>query len=176
MAPGKQKTAGEKKKLVKTSIIGDRKLTHFTRPMLAKETEKPFDDKEWLFEIKWDGYRAIAEKNKNKILLYSRNGLSFLSTYPVVADQLLKIKEDVVTDGEIVVINSKGNPDFQLLQYYSENQDKPIQYYIFDLLKLNGHNTTQLTLVERKELLQKIIPANEVIKYSDHIFENGKSF
>ena len=144
--------------------------------MLAKETDKPFDDKDWLFEIKWDGYRAIAEKNKNKVLLYSRNGLSFLSTYPIVADQLLKIKEDVVVDGEIVVINDKGKPDFQLLQHYAENQDRPIQYYIFDLLKLNGHDTTGLSLIERKELLQKIIPENEVIKYSDHILEKGKSF
>ena len=144
--------------------------------MLAKETENPFDDKDWLFEIKWDGYRAITEKNKNKILLYSRNGISFLSTYPIVADQLVKIKEDAVIDGEIVVINDKGKPDFQLLQHYAENQDHPIQYYIFDLLKLNGHDTTGLSLIERKELLQKIIPKNEVIKYSDHILEKGKSF
>ena len=144
--------------------------------MLAKETSDPFDDKDWLFEIKWDGYRAIAEKHKNNISLYSRNGLSFLSAYPLVADQLLQIKEDVVLDGEIVVINSKGNPDFQLLQHYSENQDKPIQYYVFDLLKLNGKDTTKLPLVDRKELLQKVIPENEVIKYSDHIFENGKAF
>ena len=144
--------------------------------MLAKETENPFDDKDWLFEIKWDGYRAITEKNKNKILLYSRNGISFLSTYPIVADQLLNIKEDAVIDGEIVVINDKGKPDFQLLQHYAENQDHPIQYYIFDLLKLNGHDTTGLSLIERKELLQKIIPKNEVIKYSDHILEKGKSF
>ena len=144
--------------------------------MLAKNTDEPFDDKDWLFEIKWDGYRAIAEKNKNKILLYSRNGISFLSIYPIVADQLLNIKEDVVIDGEIVVINDKGKPDFQLLQHYAENQDHPIQYYIFDLLKLNGHDTTGLSLIERKELLQKIIPKNEVIKYSDHILEKGKSF
>lgn len=144
--------------------------------MLAKETDTPFDDKDWLFEIKWDGYRAISEKTKNKILLYSRNGISFLSTYPIVANQLLKIKEDVVIDGEIVVINDKGKPDFQLLQHYAENQDHPIQYQIFDLLKLNWHDTTGLSLIERKELLQKIIPADEVIKYSDHILEKGKSF
>jgi len=144
--------------------------------MLAKEIDKPFDDKDWLFEIKWDGYRAIAEKNKKTILLYSRNGLSFLSTYPIVADQISIIKEDVVIDGEIVVLNSDGNPDFQLLQHYSENQDKPIQYHIFDLLELNGHDTTQLPLTDRKELLKKIIPANEVIKYSDHILKDGKYF
>ena len=144
--------------------------------MLAKETDQPFDDKNWVFEIKWDGYRAITEKTKSNILLYSRNGLSFLSSYPVVADQLLNIKEDVVVDGEIVVLDNEGKPDFQLLQHYSENQDKPIQYYIFDLLQLNGHDTAGHTLLERKELLQKIIPKNEVIKYSDHVAEKGKSF
>lgn len=144
--------------------------------MFAKETDVPFDDKDWLFEIKWDGYRAICEKSKNEILLYSRNGISFLSSYPIVADQLLQIKEDVVIDGEIAVINDIGKPDFQLLQHYGEDPDHPIQYNIFDLLKLNGHDTTGLALLERKELLQKIIPANEVIKYSDHILEKGKAF
>lgn len=144
--------------------------------MLAKETDQPFDDKNWVFEIKWDGYRAITEKEKNKTLLYSRNGLNFLSTYPIVANQLSHIKEDIVLDGEIVVLDNEGKPDFQLLQHYGENQDKPIQYYIFDLLQLNGHDTTGLTLLQRKELLQKIIPKNEVIKYADHIAEKGKSF
>jgi bifunctional non-homologous end joining protein LigD len=144
--------------------------------MLAGETANPFDDKNWLFEIKWDGYRAITEKTKNNILLYSRNGLNFLAKYPVVANELKNIKEDVIIDGEIVVLNDEGQPDFQLLQHYSENQDRPIQYYIFDILRLNSHDTTALSLLERKELLQKIIPKNEVIKYSDHILEKGKSF
>jgi bifunctional non-homologous end joining protein LigD len=144
--------------------------------MLAKETDKPFDDKEWLFEIKWDGYRAITEKKKDTILLYSRNGLSFLSSYPIIAKELLRIKKDVVVDGEIVVLDEEGNPSFQLLQHYGEDPNHPIYYYIFDLLQLNGHDTTELTLIERKELLQKIIPANEVIKYSDHILEKGKAF
>ena len=144
--------------------------------MLAKETEDPFDDKNWLFEIKWDGYRAITEKNKNDIALYSRNGLTFEYTYPLVVEQLKRIEEDAVLDGEIVVLDDDGHPSFQFLQHYSENTNRPIQYYIFDLLSLNGHDTTGLTLVERKELLQQIIPKNEVIKYSDHIFEKGKAF
>jgi bifunctional non-homologous end joining protein LigD len=144
--------------------------------MLAKETEKPFDGKNWLFEIKWDGYRAVAEKKSEDILLYSRNGLNFKTMYPIVADELKKIEAEAVIDGEIVVLNDEGKPDFQLLQHYSENQDRPIQYYVFDLLELNGQNTTGLPLIDRKELLQKLIPENEVIKYSDHILEMGKSF
>ncbi len=144
--------------------------------MLAKETEKPFDSKDWLFEIKWDGYRAVAEIKDKEILLYSRNGLNFSGTFPIVADQLKSITTNAVIDGEIVALNEEGKPDFQLLQHYSENHDRPIQYYVFDLLELNGQDTTGLTLVERKELLKKLLPPNEVVKYSDHILENGKSF
>ncbi len=144
--------------------------------MLARETEKPFDSKDWLFEIKWDGYRAIAEKSKDKISLYSRNGITFEYTYPIVVDQLKLVNEDVVLDGEVVVLDDEGRPSFQFLQHYSENNHRPIQYHIFDLLKLNGEDTTGLPLIDRKELLQKIIPENEVIKYSDHILEYGKSF
>lgn len=144
--------------------------------MLAKETSQPFDDKHWLFEIKWDGYRAIAEKNGNEILLYSHNGLNFQQTYPVVIEELKSIDADCVLDGEIVVLNDQGKPDFQLLQHYSENQNRPIQYYIFDLLELNGKDTTSLPLIDRKELLHEIIPENAVIKYSDHILEKGKEF
>ncbi|MEO6843546.1 MAG: DNA ligase D [Ginsengibacter sp.] len=144
--------------------------------MLAKETDKAFDDKDWLFEIKWDGYRAVSEIRKKVVLLYSRNGLNFQEKYPIVTEQLKKINAEAVLDGEIVVLDDEGKPDFQLLQHYSENPDRPIQYYVFDLLELNGHDTTGLKLTERKELLEKLIPENEVIKYSDHIVEKGKSF
>ncbi len=156
--------------------IKSRKISNFIKPMLAKETIGAFDDKDWLFEIKWDGYRAITQKNKSSILLYSRNGLSFKETYPIVVDQLKLIKQDVILDGEIVVLNEEGKPDFQFLQQYSENQNRPIQYQVFDLLELNGKNTRGLELIERKELLKKIIPENEVIRYSDYIMANGKSF
>jgi len=145
--------------------------------MLAKETDLPFDDKDWLFEIKWDGYRAISEIRKDKILLYSRNGLNFQPAYPIVVNQLNKIKENVVLDGEIVVLNDEGKPDFQFLQHYSENQNRPIQYCIFDLLELNGKDTKALPLLDRKELLKKIIPPDDpILKYSEHILEKGKSF
>ena len=144
--------------------------------MLAKETEEPFDDKDWLYEIKWDGYRAIAEINKGDVKLYSRNGNTFENSYPIVVDELRKIKPKAVLDGEIVVLNEEGHPEFQLLQHYEENTHRPIQFYAFDILFLNGHNTCELPLIERKELLQGIIPKNEVIKYSDHIMENGIAF
>jgi bifunctional non-homologous end joining protein LigD len=145
-------------------------------PMLAKETDKPFDDDEWIFEIKWDGYRAIAEINKGSVRLYSRNGNNFEHAYPVVADQLKKIRTEAVLDGEIIVLNDKGLPEFQLLQHYDENRHRPIQFYVFDILSLKGKSTCDLPLVERKKLLEGLIPKNEVIKYSDHITAKGKAF
>ena len=75
------------------------------KPMLAKETANAFDDKDWLFEIKWDGYRAISEIKNGAVELYSRNGNSFNTSYPVVYNELKKIKQEVVFDGEIVILN-----------------------------------------------------------------------
>lgn len=144
--------------------------------MLAKETEQPFDDANWLFEIKWDGYRAISEIKQGKVELYSRNGNSFNTSYPVVFNELKKLKDDVVLDGEIVVLNEEGKPDFQKLQHYEDNTQYPVCYYVFDVLSINGHNTYELPLTERKKLLKKILPKNPVIKYSDHIPGKGKAF
>ena len=112
--------------------------------MLAKETDTAFDDKDWLFEIKWDGYRAISEIKNGAVELYSRNGNSFNAAYPIVYNELKKIKQDVVFDGEIVIINEEGKSDFQKLQHYEDNTHFPICYYLFDLLSLNGEDTTQL--------------------------------
>lgn len=180
----KIKSHRKKKASPKAVVSSERKLSGFGKkisgfiePMLAKETDESFDDKNWLFEIKWDGYRAISEIRNDKILLYSRNGLNFQPAYPIVVNRLNTIKENVVLDGEIVVLNDEGKPDFQFLQHYSENQNRPIQYCIFDLLELNGKDTKVLPLMDRKELLKKIVPPGDpVLRYSDHILENGKAF
>ncbi|MEO6683742.1 MAG: DNA ligase D [Ginsengibacter sp.] len=144
--------------------------------MLAKETSDVFNDKGWIFEMKWDGYRAIAEKKGEEVILYSRNGLSFNGAFPIVADQLKNIPGDAVLDGEIIVLDEKGLPNFQYLQNYAENQNRPIQYQVFDLLELYGKDVTGLPLLERKELLKKYLPENGVIRFSDQILEKGKEF
>lgn len=144
--------------------------------MLAKETDIPFDSDDWLFEIKWDGYRAISELRKGTVKLYSRNGNDFLRKYPPVADALQKIKHDAVLDGEIVVLNEKGISDFQKLQHYEDNTQYPLCYYIFDILSLNGKDTTGLPLLERKKLVKKLIPKSAVLKYSDHVPGKGREF
>ena len=144
--------------------------------MLAKESSESFSDENWLYEIKWDGYRAIAELNNEQVKLYSRNGNSFEATYPVIFEALQKLRFNAVLDGEIVVINEEGKPDFQKLQHYAENTNFPIVYYVFDLLRLNNKDLYDVPLIDRKSQLQKLIGENAVIKYSDHVLEQGDSF
>lgn len=145
--------------------------------MLAKETDKPFSDKDWIFEMKYDGYRAIAEVNKNKLNLYSRNGNTFNASYPIVIDALKKININAVLDGEIVIIDKDGKSNFQLLQHYTSNNNYPIQFRVFDVLFINGKNICDIPLLERKKLLKQLLNKNnDVIKYSDHIVEKGEDF
>src|SRR4051794_1296830 len=154
----------------------ERKLEDYIPAMLAKETDKAFSKEDWIYEIKWDGYRAIAEVNKKDVKLYSRNGNSFLSAFPEVVAELSKMKLNAVLDGEVVVLNELGNPDFHKLQEYGINKDFPLQYYVFDLLELNGKKLYSAPLIERKKLLAEIIKKNPVIKYSDHVEEHGEEF
>ncbi|TDH29126.1 DNA ligase D [Segetibacter sp. 3557_3] len=163
-------------KATKTKAKDSRKLDDYVPAMLAKETDQPFSDADWLFEIKWDGYRAIAELGSKGLQLYSRNGNSFLDKYPEVVQELKKWDVEAVVDGEIVVFNEEGNPEFQKLQHFDENRHLPILYYVFDLLRLNGNDLYSMPLIQRKELLRDIFIESQVIKYSDHVLEEGESF
>jgi len=156
-------------------IEGSRKLSSFIEPMKAQLTDLPaFDSPDWVFEIKWDGYRAIAEINKSGNKLYSRNGLTFDKAYPKVFEGLKSIKDDAVIDGEIVVFDESGKPSFQKLQNY-QNRDKfTIHYYVFDCLKFKGKSITHLSLIERKQIVQDLLPKSDVIKYCDHVEDEGK--
>jgi bifunctional non-homologous end joining protein LigD len=153
------------------------KIKQYIQPMLASLTGEPFDDKNWLFEIKWDGYRAISELDGKDVKLYSRNGISFLPLYPAVAEALASLKLNAVLDGEIVVLDKKGKSDFQNLQQFALSAGSSLVYLVFDCLRLRGKDLTGLVLTERKKHLQKLLPASHpVIRYSDHIIEKGKAF
>lgn len=155
-------------------IEGSRKLSSFIEPMKAELTDQPaFDSPDWLFEIKWDGYRAIAEVGKEK-KLYSRNGLAFDKAYPKVFEALSVFKKRAVIDGEIVVIDESGKPSFQKLQNYKKSDKYVIQFYVFDILELDSKSLTSLPLIERKEILKEIIPESNIIKYCDHVEDEGK--
>ncbi|WHF53104.1 DNA ligase D [Chryseobacterium gotjawalense] len=158
------------------SLIGEKKLKDFIKPMLAQTGEKAFNNKDWVFEIKWDGYRAVADLREPVIQLYSRNGLSYSDKFSKIIKALDHQNHQMVLDGEIVAFNKEGKPDFQILQKIGENPDLAMTYQVFDLLWLNGHSTENLTLVQRKELLKDALTENNVIKYCEHIPQNGIDF
>jgi bifunctional non-homologous end joining protein LigD len=157
-------------------IEGSQKLSSFIEPMKAQLSDLPaFDSPDWIFEIKWDGYRAIAEIDKKGNKLYSRNGLTFDKAYPKVFEALKKIKKNIILDGEIVVFDEKGRPNFQKLQNYKSNDKFVIQYYVFDCIEVDGKRITDLSVVERKHILQKALPKSDTILYCDHVDSEGKS-
>jgi len=144
--------------------------------MLAKSYEKAFDDEDWIFEIKWDGYRAIADLSNNEPLFYSRNGISFLSKFEKVSQDFENQIHKIILDGEIVAYDDTGKPNFQLLQQIGDNPNMALVYQVFDILWLNGHSTEEIPLVQRKELLKDALIETDVIKYCDHIPKKGLDF
>jgi bifunctional non-homologous end joining protein LigD len=140
------------------------------KPMLATLTAQPFNKPGWIYELKWDGYRVVAMIQNGKVVLRSREAQDYTSRYPAVAKALSTFKKDMVLDGEVVVLDDKGQPDFNELQRYNGSQ--PIVYYAFDLLWLDGYSMFSVPLLERKQLLASLIPGDGIVKYSDH-FDDG---
>jgi len=151
-------------------------MPHSIQPMLATPVKEPFDHPDWIFEVKWDGYRAIAEIRDDGVSLYSRNGISFDKKFFPITEALRKLRFDAVLDGEIVVVDDQGRPDFQMLQHYQDSGSGHLLYYVFDLLYFRGHDLTDLPLLRRKELLKKILPSNPRIRFSDHVWREGILF
>lgn len=154
-------------------------IPNIITPMLAFLIKEPFDKKGWLFEIKWDGYRAITKIQNHEVKILSRNQESFNTRFPKLVKDMQKMELDsAVLDGEIVVVDSMGRSQFQLMQNYQNTQKGNLLYYVFDLLFLNGQDLRNFPLVRRKELLKQVIEKarSESIRYSDHIEERGISF
>lgn len=151
-------------------------MPHDIKPMLATLADKPFDDKDWIFEIKWDGYRGVAEVDHGKVKLYSRNLLPFNDDYPTIVESLKQIKHTAILDGEIVGLDENGIPRFQLMQNMKGRKSPDIHYCVYDIIHLDGHDLTSLPLIERKEILQSILPDLPNVRFSDHVVENGKAF
>jgi len=156
------------------------------RPMLAIPTEKPFDSPDWLFEIKWDGYRAVAFVTDGKLRLVSRNQNDLTAQYPELRDlpQFLKAKNAAI-DGEVVAVDEQGRPSFSLMQQRTGirhgrfrapgRSDVPVLYYAFDLIHLDGYNLHKVDLEERKRLLASIVLPGDNLRYSDHQVAQGRA-
>jgi len=148
------------------------------KPMLATAVDEAFDDAEWVYEIKWDGYRAVSYLNKGNVEIQSRNNLSFTEKFSDVTEALQEWNINAVIDGEIVAMNEDGIANFQQLQNYANNgRATHLEYHVFDIIWLDGKDLTRLPLLERKFILQNIIPQDGgIIRYSDHIQEHGEQF
>ena len=109
-------------------------MPHGIKPMLATLVKEPFDHPDWLFEVKWDGYRAIAEIQDGKVSLYTRNLISLNKKFSPITESLQKFGFEAVLDGEIVVVDDQGHPNFQMLQNYQKSGSGHLLYYVFDLL------------------------------------------
>ena len=151
-------------------------MPHAVKPMLATLVNEPFDDEQWIFEIKQDGYRVLAEVSGSRVLLYSRNNLSFNLKFPSIAAALDGSDIEAVFDGEVVVLDEKGRSSFQLLQNYNQTGQGEIYYFVFDILYFNGRDLRGLPLLKRKEILRTALPSHPLIIFNDHIAESGKAF
>jgi len=149
------------------------------QPMLASIAEDPFDDPNWLFEIKWDGYRVVSFIENGKVRMVSRNQNDLGPRYPELRElpKLVNAKSAIL-DGEVVVLDEQGRPSFSLMQQRTgirahgrqapSRPELPIIYYVFDLLYLDGYDLRPVGLDDRKRVLRQILPPGELVRFSDH--------
>jgi bifunctional non-homologous end joining protein LigD len=143
-------------------------LPRFVEPMKARVVARP-PPGNWVYEIKFDGFRALGFKNGSAAALLSRNDKDLGGRFPRVLEAVRSLKiDDFILDGEIVALDHEGRSSFQLLQAHDMGQQQPpIIYYVFDLLRLEGENLQRCPLIERKERLEKALAqGSRLIRYS----------
>src|ERR1700686_5465217 len=144
-----------------------RRKAEFIEPMECLPVTKLNDSVQWTYEIKYDGYRAIAVKSGQTINLFSRRGKSFNSQYPYLVEALAELPEGTVVAGEVVALEDAGRPNFNLLQQFRSGASR-IYYFIFDLLVCNDRDLTRLPLIERHKLLNVFVkPKSGRIRISE---------
>jgi len=148
-------------------------------PMLATSIEKPFDDPEWLFEIKWDGYRAVSFIEDGKVRLVSRNQNDLTGEFPELRElpKLIRAKTAIL-DGEVVALDEQGRASFSLMQQRTgipkggrragARHELQVVYYVFDLLYIDGYDLRRVELEQRKQALAQILETTDLIRYSEH--------
>jgi bifunctional non-homologous end joining protein LigD len=128
----------------------------FIEPMECLAVTKIPDDQGWLYEVKLDGYRALAVNSNGTVSLFSRRRNSFNRQYPLVHRALSDLPENSVIDGEIVALDEKGRPDFNLLQHYAKQASR-IHYFVFDLLVYKNCDLIRLPLIERRDIMRSVL-------------------
>jgi bifunctional non-homologous end joining protein LigD len=146
----------------------------FVQPMLLLPTDRLSDEREkWEYELKLDGYRAIAFKTGGKVHLRSRNDNDFSTRYPAVVLGLANLPNDTAIDGEVVALDQNGRPSFNALQNFSSSTST-IVYYVFDVIVLAGRDLARETLTVRRELLERrVVPTlKEPVRYTGELDAN----
>ena len=155
-------------------------------PMLAESIPEPFDSPDWLFEIKWDGYRAVAFLENGKVRLVSRNQNELTARYPELKGMAGFLKaRNAIIDGEVVAIDEHGKPSFSLMQQRTgfrpggkrglTNADVPVLYYAFDLIYADGEDWRKVPLEDRKRKLLSLITPGDSLRFSDHYEKHGQA-
>jgi bifunctional non-homologous end joining protein LigD len=155
-------------------------------PMLATTVDEAFDGANWLFEIKWDGYRAVAFIENGKLRLVSRNQNELTGRFPELKDLPKSIHgKTAILDGEVVALDDQGRASFSLMQQRTgfrsggrraaTKADVPVLYYAFDLLYLDGYDLRKLPLEDRKKKLAALLITGDSVRYSDHYEKQGKA-
>ena len=146
------------------------------KPMLASTAQEIFNHPDWIYELKWDGYRLMAHVDDGKVRIYSRNGINYNSKFPKLVKDLEQIDHQVILDGEVVIVDKNGLPDFQALQNYDSKTPGTLRFYVFDMLFLNGHSMLELPLKDRKSLIPEVLEGLDHTFYCDHIEGMGMTF
>ena len=176
-----QSKPGEPENTLKTKLRAvvakkNSQPVHFIAPMKAMLQTSPPAGRDWIYEIKFDGFRALAFADGSDVRMLSRNEKSFDDKFPEIADAIRSLDLDaVILDGEIVALDSKGVSSFQLLQAFEMGQDRPdIYYYVFDLLRFKDKDLCDQTLVERKSQLERLLAEQTgLVRYSAPLGENA---
>jgi bifunctional non-homologous end joining protein LigD len=153
-------------------------MPSFIEPMAATLADRSFDDQDWLFEVKWDGYRIEAVVRDGKPRLYTRNGNDGEAYFPRLLTPATWINAaEAIVDGEVVALDDAGMPDFSLLQEVSGSPSTRLVYQAFDLLYLDGRSLLRVPLEDRKALLRTVLRSGDRrVRFADHVLGEGRAF
>ena len=147
-------------------------------PMLATLASKPFSDPDWLYEIKWDGYRVQAVVADGKVRIWTRNLNDAETYFPKLLNPPSWIDaRQAIVDGEVVALDEQGRPDFTLLQTkLGDRTATGLVYQVFDLLYLDGRSLLGVPLEDRKRLLRSVLKEHRRVRYAAHVEGEGEVF